>query len=329
MPALLTHYLCGDEMVKSIDITEIENVINSYRNLFNLGTQGPDIFFYHNSWPWAKGKSLAKVGTRLHSEKVKAFFDYALEAIEKEKGEGKERLQAYLYGYVCHYSLDIHAHPYIFYKTGFAIDEKEDKKKYEAYHRRFEAEIDVLMAEEMLKKRTHKILSYKLITIDDEEAASLARMYNYIFKYIFEMDISEEDIKKAAKDMASATKALRDVTGIKKALIGSIEKRANKHQLISNMIYPLKIDKKLDPLNKARSPWYYPWDNGSVQYSSFHELFYEAVEEAKIMCIAVCKYLNGNSDKSIVLDTLGNRSFSSGLDCDEEEKFQNYDLIYK
>lgn len=76
MPALLTHYLCGDEMVRSVDIPEVANVINSYRNLFNLGTQGPDVFFYHNAWPWAKGKSLAQIGSRLHVEKVRQFFDY-------------------------------------------------------------------------------------------------------------------------------------------------------------------------------------------------------------------------------------------------------------
>ncbi len=329
MPALLTHYLCGDRMVKSVNTTGVINVINSHRNLFNLGTQGPDVFFYHNAWPWAKGKSLSKVGSRLHHEKVKAFFDYALEAIEKKKGDVKERLQAYLYGYVCHYSLDIHTHPYIYYKTGFAMDEKEDKKKYDAYHRRFEAEIDVIMAEEILKKRTRSILSYKLIDINDEDAALLARMYRYILKNLFEMDIPEDDIKRAAKDMVSVTKALRDVTGIKKSLIGFVEKRANKHPLISNMIYPLKIDKKLDTLNTAYSPWYHPWDSDSVQHSSFHDLFHEAVEEAKTMCIAVNQYFNGNIEKSKLLDILGNRSFSSGVDCDEEEQFQYYDLIYK
>lgn len=329
MPALLTHYLCGDEVVKSVDTPEVTNVIDSHRNLFNIGTQGPDIFFYHNAWPWAKGKSLTKLGSRLHREKAKDFFDHALEKIEEEIGEGKSKLLAYIYGYLCHYSLDIHAHPYIYYKTGFTIDEREDKKKYDVFHRRFEAEIDAIMAEEMVKKRIHEISCHKLIAISDDDAALLARMYSWIFKNLFEMDIPEDDIKKAPKDMEGITKALRDVTGIKKAMVGFIEKMANKYPLISNMIYPHEVDKKLDHLNTAHSSWYYPWDNDSVQNSSFQELFHDAVEEAKIMCIAVNQYLNGNLDKNEVLDTLGNRSFDSGMDCDEKEEFRYYDLVYK
>jgi len=329
VPALLTHYLCGDEMVKSVDTPEIIEVIDSHRNLFNLGTQGPDIFFYHNAWPWAEGKSLSKVGSKLHHEKVKAFFEYALEAIEKEKGEGKEKLLAYIYGYLCHYSLDTHTHPYIYYKTGFAMDEKDDKKKYDAYHRKFEAEIDVIMTEEILRKRTHEILSHKLIAINDEEADLLARMYSWILKNLFEMDIPESDIRKAPKDMKNVTIALRDVTGIKKAVIGFIEKMADRHPLISNMIYSHKIDKELDHLNAAHSSWHYPWSLESVQNNSFLELFNDAVEEARNMCMAVNQYFNGNLDKNEVLEIIGNRSFDSGLDCDEKQEFLYYDLIYK
>lgn len=329
MPALLTHYLCGDEMVKSVDTPEIVKVIDSHRNLFNLGTQGPDIFFYHNAWPWAKGKSLSGIGSRLHHEKVKAFFDHAFEALERKKDEGKEKMLAYMYGYLCHYALDTHTHPYIYYKTGFAMDEKDDKKKYDAYHRKFEAEIDVIMTEEILKKRTHEILSHKLIAISDEEADLLARMYSWILKNLFGMDIPESDIRKAPKDMKNVTIALRDVIGIKKAVIGFIEKMADRHPLISNMIYPHKIDKKLDHLNAAHSSWHYPWSLDAVQNNSFLELFNDAVKEAKNMCMAVNQYFNGNLDKSKLLEIIGNRSFDSGLDCDEKQEFRYYDLIYK
>ena len=329
MPALLTHYICGDEVVKTIDVSEVINVINSHRNMFNLGTQGPDFFFYHNAWPWSKGESLYQIGVKLHFEKVKAFFDNALDVIDKAEGEEREKLQAYLYGYVCHYSLDLHTHPYIFYKTGFVVDENKDKRKFDANHRRFEAELDVIMAQEILKKRAHEILTHQLIAISDEEAALLARMYNYILKNMFDMDVPEDEIKKAPKDMADVTKALRNATGIKKAIIGFIEKIIYKYPLISNMIYPQKIDKSLDHLNNTHSSWYYPWDKDSAQYSSLLEMFRDAVEEAKTMCIAINQYFSRNLDKSRVLDILGNRSFDSGVDCDTREKFRYYDLIYK
>ncbi|MDD2481569.1 MAG: zinc dependent phospholipase C family protein [Lutispora sp.] len=327
MPALLTHYLCGGEVLQSIDISGITDTTSKYRNLFNLGTQGPDIFFYHNAYPCAKGESLDKLGGRLHNEKVKSFFRHALKAIDKAHGEEKERLLSYIYGYACHYSLDIHAHPYIFYKTGFVLDDG-DKKKYDAYHRRFEAEIDAIMARKVLHKRAHEIPFHELIAIDKDEADAIAGMYHYILKNTFQLDISIECIEKAPSDMASIIKTLRDPLGMKKAMIAFAEKMVKRHHLISNMIYPLKIDESLDHLNLQHSTWYYPWDKSYPQHSSFIELFHGAIGEAKIMCKNINEYANKDIDINEVLCILGNRSFESGLDCDENVKFKYYHLIY-
>lgn len=329
MPALLTHYLCGDAVHKSINISEITDTVSKYRRLFNLGTQGPDIFFYHNAWPWAEGESLSKVGSRLHDEKVKDFFKYALTAIDKAQGAAKEMLLAYVYGYACHYSLDIHAHPYIFYKSGFAVDDSEDKKKYDAFHRRLEAELDAIMAKEILKKSPHEIKSHELITINREESLVIAEMYCYIFQNIFNLKIPAEAIQRAAIDMAAVTKAFRDPLGMKKLMVAFIEKRMKKYNLISSMIYPLRIEEGLEHLNLNHYPWYYPWDISSPQYSSFMDLFNEAVAEAKIMCESIYDYIDVNIDMIEALGVLGNRSFSSGLDCDETAEFKYCDLMYK
>lgn len=329
MPALLTHYLCGDMVLKSIDAPEVTDMISQHRSLYNLGTQGPDMFFYHNALPWVKGESLSKVGGRLHDEKVRAFFEQVLAIIDGIKNAKKEMLLSYVYGYICHYSLDIHAHPYIFYKTGFVIDEIEDKKKYDAYHRRFEAEIDVLMADKILNRDASKIESHKLIMIGGEESLAIADMYHWILKKIFNLDIPIGEIQKAPNDMWFITKAIRDPLGIKKPVIAFAEKLMRKYNLISNMIYPLEIDGALDHLNLKHSSWHCPWNKEISLNSSFMDLFNEAVAEAKLMCESINEYINGNIVIDEVLRIIGNRSFSSGLDCYEDIKFKYHDLIYR
>ncbi|MFA7573331.1 MAG: hypothetical protein WCY24_06390, partial [Lutispora sp.] len=152
--------------------------------------------------------------------------------------------------------------------------------------------------------------------------------YNYIFKNIFYRDIPIEEIQKAPRHMAGITKAFRDPLGIKKSLIALAEKIVKRHHLISNMIYPLKIDESLDHLNLQHSIWYYSWDKSSPQHSSFIELFHGAIGEAKIMCKNINEYVNKDMDIDEVLCILGNRSFESGLDCDENVKFKYYHLIY-
>lgn len=328
MPALLTHYLCGDMVLKSIDAPGAADMIIQHRNLFNLGTQGPDIFFYHNALPWVKGESLSKLGGKLHSEKVRAFFECALAVIDSIQNAKKEILLSYVYGYICHYSLDVHTHPYIFYKTGFAADETEDKKKYDAYHRRFEAEIDVLMADKILNKDANRIESHELIMIDREEALAISDMYHRIFKKIFDLDIPIEKIQKAPNDMRLITKAFRDPLGIKKPVVAFAEKLMGKHNLISNMIYPLRVDSDLDQLNVKHSLWHCLWDKEMQLNSSFMDLFNEAAAEAKFMCESIDGYINGSIGIDEVLRIIGNRSFSSGLDCCEDIKFKYHDLIY-
>lgn len=329
MPALLTHCLCGDMVFKSIEAPEATDVISHNRNLFNLGTQGPDIFFYHNALPWVKGESLSRLGGRLHSEKVGAFFQSALAIIDSIQDAVKEMLLSYVYGYICHYSLDVHAHPYVFYKTGFEIDETEDIKKYDAYHRRFEAEIDVLMADKILNTDANKIGSHELIMVGKKEALAIADMYHRIFKKIFDLDIPIEEIQKAPDDMRLITKAFRDPLGIKKPVVAFAEKLMGKHNLISNMIYPPKVDSGLDQLNIKHSLWYCPWDKEIPRNSSFMDLFNEAAAEAKLMCESINGYINGNIGIDEVLRIIGNRSFSSGLDCCEDIKFKYHDLIYR
>jgi hypothetical protein len=82
MPSLLTHYLCGNEMLKVLQNEDLINIITKYRQIFNIGTQGPDIFFYYRVWPWLDSKGINKLGERMHVEKVNDFFINAVEYIK-------------------------------------------------------------------------------------------------------------------------------------------------------------------------------------------------------------------------------------------------------
>ncbi len=134
MPALHTHYICGDTMLRLIDDAQIRNSILNHRNVFKLGTQGPDLFFYYGAWPWAKNNGMSKFGERMHEEKTGEFISEALKYVISSDSTEKGVLTAYLCGYLCHYVLDSHTHPYIFYKTGFVRKNEAYTSKYTCYH---------------------------------------------------------------------------------------------------------------------------------------------------------------------------------------------------
>lgn len=329
LPALLIHYLCGDKMLGLSKNSDEEKKILKYRQVFNLGTQGPDIFFYHNAYPWIKRKSLNYVGEKLHDEKVNMFFKTALEYIKSINSESQNILTAYLCGYSCHYSLDNHTHPYIFYRTGFDTGSGLEHKKYSYYHRRFEAALDVLMMDKIYHKEARHINASKLINISKDEAEAIASMYHMVFYKVFNLDIKEEEIKKAIFHMIGVTAALRDTWGIKKKVIEIIERKSKNYPLISSLIYPIKIHDNRDYLNLKNSVWYYPWDNCNANKKSFLQMFEEAYLESHNLTKSVVSFIDNKISIDNTLDLIGNRSFSSGLDCDKDVKFKYFDCIFE
>lgn len=329
MPALLTHYLCGDKMLNIIKNTHEDKIITKYRQVFNLGTQGPDIFFYHNALPWNKGQSLDYIGERLHDEKVNMFFKAALEYIKGIDSESQNILTAYLSGYACHYALDTHAHPYIFYKTGFDTGDGLEHKKYSYYHRRFEAAIDVLMMDKICNKEARHTNASRLIKVSKGEAETIASMYHRVFSKVFSLDIKEEEIKKAIFNMIGITAVLRDIWGMKKKFIENMERKKGNYPLVSSLIYPMKIHDNRDYLNLQNSLWYYPWDNCNANSQSFLQMFEEASLESHKLTNIIFSFIDNKIPIDDALELIGNRSFSSGLDCDMDVKFKYFDCIFE
>ncbi len=135
MPALYTHLRFGKEVTQALP-TAYQTVLEKYPEAFALGTQGPDILFYHHPM---KKNEIRTFGTTLHTYSGEQFF---LEQGEKllEKGSSLSAetlftengaLSAYLCGFLCHFTLDTICHPF--------IDENSSDK---ITHGKIESELD-------------------------------------------------------------------------------------------------------------------------------------------------------------------------------------------
>ena len=128
MPTTYAHYRLGDEVAKKLPASAKETV-SAYRGLFDIGVHGPDIFFYHN--PILKS-DLVRLGEQMHHESGATFFKRAASVIRKNNQ--KEAHKAYLYGFLCHFAMDVTCHGYIgemIEKTGvghFEIEAEYDRE---------------------------------------------------------------------------------------------------------------------------------------------------------------------------------------------------------
>ena len=135
MPALFAHYSFGEEVLSALPNTLSEN-IQRFHEAFSLGTQGPDILFYHH--PLKKNPTQAK-GYDLHALSGEGFFLRQAKRLTLENFVKRENGQllpssaeaSYVAGFLCHFVLDVFAHPLVYALQATGVS-----------HARIESELD-------------------------------------------------------------------------------------------------------------------------------------------------------------------------------------------
>ena len=103
MPSIYAHHRFGAEMIAKMPKRQ-QRTVARFRQLYDMGLQGPDIFYYQGL---SKGDS---AGDRYHNETGAAFFERVCAMVRSNPSEGA---RAYLYGVLAHYALDSLSHPFI------------------------------------------------------------------------------------------------------------------------------------------------------------------------------------------------------------------------
>ena len=103
MPACAAHYLFGQDVLDRLG-ADLKKSALAYKKEYDLGLQGPDIFFFYK--PYRKNE-ISAYGIARHREPGLRMFAPIL-AEKREKAA-----LAYLMGLVCHYALDSCCHPYV------------------------------------------------------------------------------------------------------------------------------------------------------------------------------------------------------------------------
>lgn len=113
MPALYAHLRFGEEVSKTLP-EAYTRLIAQYPEAFALGTQGPDILFYHQPM---KANEIRKLGTHLHTLSGEEFFllqgEKLLQSTKDDVLTDNGAYAAYICGFLCHFTLDVACHPYI------------------------------------------------------------------------------------------------------------------------------------------------------------------------------------------------------------------------
>lgn len=195
MPSTYAHYRLGQDVLARLS-GESAEVIKRYKQLYDIGLHGPDILFYYKplvSCP------VNRQGYATHDRSGRVFFEHAAQVIKGMDAEKKEAALAYVYGFCCHFALDVSCHGY--------IDEKI--KASGISHTEIEVEFDrSLMLKDGYPPLTHCLTSHIHPTYENAG----------IIQYFYE-NLTTDEIVKALEGMKRYNRLLTAPSHFKRYLI--------------------------------------------------------------------------------------------------------------
>lgn len=312
MPGFVTHYLFGVKSYKALNNKDIKDILKNNRNPFSLGLQGPDIFFYF--LPTMLGKKV-NIASKMHKENTNRFFQEMINYMSDIHGEkAYETACAYVHGFMGHYILDTNMHPYVYSRVGTSTSNKTMGKHYG-----LETDIDREILWNYKKLRQADFSHSARIDLTHYQKNVIANLLHTVILNTYDIDISVKLIKSAITAFYIECALLNDSKEYKYKAINGIEHYVFGYDILSPLLIN-DIPHSEDPCNEKHDQWSNPWDESHSSTDSVFDILDKAsatyIDYMKLMQKALDSsyHLTGDNSSAILIK-LGNKSYTSGLDC--------------
>ena len=143
MPSSITHSYFCDDVYDKLD-NNIKKRINSSYNMMRVFAQGPDPYFFYDFHLTPRSKKVYWISHAMHHSKINEHFLSLIKYINDNNYYDNDMVLAYLYGQVCHFSLDTTCHPYIIYMSGSYVKGDKSTYKYNGKTKKLKQKISVV-----------------------------------------------------------------------------------------------------------------------------------------------------------------------------------------
>ncbi|MFR3283218.1 MAG: zinc dependent phospholipase C family protein [Clostridium fessum] len=325
MPGFTTHYIFGMKAYNDMPFTPLKHTIAKYRWLYQLGLQGPDMFFYNI--PILRHRDYRNVGSYMHEHKVNAFFECCLRRIGTIRSrQQQEEAISYLAGFINHYIADSICHPYVYGRIGYPVD--APTSMHHGMHAHLENELDAILLWKYKKKKPSEFNQTATICLNGQEiqfiSHFLASCINETYYPITYRNNFQVTPAMVHRSIWALRFGLPDTLGQErqeKFGIAQVESIFVNHPVASAKMVTDSVTDYRSSCNLNHEAWSNPWDPTRVSTASFVDLFHETLDK----CSRVYALLNSavtdnmpldKQDLSPLLTELGNESYHSGLPVD-------------
>ncbi|MCL1846619.1 MAG: zinc dependent phospholipase C family protein [Coriobacteriia bacterium] len=293
MPALLTHDFFGQDVWAQgakdhLGPPEDSPLAQQVYELFLLGNQGPDPFFYLQRVPrFVQGK---RFGSLLHTERVNETIESFQRIALCMPQPQQTLLKAYLMGFICHYALDSTAHPLV-YAQQYAICDAGvkglDRRDGNTVHVQMEADLDMMLLRQRrgLGPREYNY-TLEVLQVSEDLLALLASAYTAMTHEVHHNNYPAQTFSQGVRDMRLTIRLLYSPRGIKRALIGGAERLFSRHSFAQALSPRCDVGETCDFDNHEHAAWTNPF-TGAVSTASFADLYAQAITAAITNCTTV------------------------------------------
>ncbi len=326
MPGFTTHYIFGMKSYNDLPTNQLKFIIAKYRWLYQLGVQGPDMFFYNI--PVLRHRDYRNVGSYMHEHHVQDFFSCCLKHLSSiASRQQREQGIAYLAGFFCHYIGDYICHPFVYGRIQY--DPKKPSTHAHGLHALLENDLDALLLARYKKKKPSQFNQAATICLNGLETQFISRFLAecinetyYPLSHRNNYQVSARMVHRSILAMRFGCRTLADPRGKKKTWVSRVESVFLENPIASQKLVTDEVENPRESLNLEHRIWTNPWNTSLASSASFPELFRQCLGK----CNMVYYYLNALITKEglleegfpALLEELGNYSYHSGLPVIDE-----------
>ncbi|MDD3220955.1 MAG: hypothetical protein EOM34_06650 [Clostridia bacterium] len=312
MPGLITNYLFGERAYQSLSPNYLKEVIRKNTNAYRMGLQGPDIFYYYlNSYAKKKKNNICNI---LHEKNTGAFIDSMLEYASVLDTEDKEICLAYIAGFLCHYALDTHTHPYLHSRMMSDFEENPKLCRDPFYYRRLETMMDTLLLKRLNHMEPSQLNLEALVSVSKRERHQISDCLLYALRSTYHYRLSRKTVVKVLASVRNTCIFLQTNPRMRQRLLCFFENCLKVTPSKTCFIYPEYHGDPHDYLNESKRTWFSE-SNDTPHTESVFELLNTANIFSNQILEAFDDYLAWHGSLDHLDQVIGSRSYYTGEIC--------------
>ena len=280
MPGFLTQYLAGMETWENLPDNYIRGVIRTSNHAFLIGLQGSDLFSFDLHDLQKRGLSYKTASIPIHNQEYAALFNHMLDYLYQVQGKELEVCTAYVAGFLCFYSMDQTAAPYLTYRALESVGPGEKPRKSAAALQEVETVIDTVL----LRSHTHmepSQLNFEALTFaSKKDLSAIGKLLRYAFWATYHRKIPQSEIAAGLKNLRRKTVYLQPDARWRRIITHAAAQTSRLLPKGQKTIYEDFLPDEKDYMNTEGRPWYpYP-GCPSALHLTFEDIYRIALRKA-------------------------------------------------